>query len=84
MRTTQYIEYRVKLSTEKDSGMTIAEVPTLGIADQGKTPLEALTNIRKMVEFHLDCLLEEGSSIPTEKRGAEGFYLKVRHPVRAA
>ena len=61
MKARAYAEYKLKLFTEKESGIVIAEVPALGIADQGKTTAEALDNIRKMVEFHLECLLEEGA-----------------------
>jgi len=84
MKTQQYLEYKVKLSRDKETGLVVAEVPALGIADDGVDKGQALANIRHMVAFHLDCLLEEGAAIPEEKHKGEGIYVRVKRPARAA
>ncbi len=80
----QYLEYRVNISRDKETGLVVAEVPALGIADDGADNIEALTNLGEMVAFHLDCLVEEGEPIPVERKFGEGYYLRVRRPARAA
>jgi len=41
--------------------------PILGLADSGDTIEEAISNMEKLIQFHLECLLKEGESIPMEK-----------------
>lgn len=84
MATNELLAYWVKLSRDEATNLVVAEVPALGIADDGVDEQEALHNIHKMVEFHLDCLSEEGQPIPVETREGAGFYLHVRRPARAA
>jgi predicted RNase H-like HicB family nuclease len=83
MRAPRYLQYRVKLSRDKATGLIVAEVPTLGIADDGIDHDEALRNIRQMITFHLSCLGEEGKLVPLEKRTGEGVYVRIRAPARA-
>lgn len=64
------LQYRVRVTKDPETGSVVAEVPALGIADQGADVPEALANIKAMVAFHLECLREEGKPIPTDK-GAE-------------
>jgi predicted RNase H-like HicB family nuclease len=78
------LQYRVEVSTDPETGSVVAEVPALGIADYGAGIPEALTNIKAMVAFHLECLQEEGKPIPAEDSGAEGFYVHVKLPAHAA
>ena len=80
----KYLEYRITFSKDKATGLIVAKVPTLGIADDGKGREEALGNIKKMIAFHLECLFEEGQKIPIEKELGEGIYVRVKHPARAA
>jgi len=61
------LNYRVIIEREYyDDGTPIyvAQVPTLGIADDGLTIEEALRNIKEMIKFHVECLIEEGESVP--------------------
>ena len=84
MKVPAYLEYKVEVSKDKESGLVVAEVPALGIADDGVDHSEAIGNIQQMVAFHLECLAEEGASIPLETRRGEGLYLRVKRPARAA
>ena len=61
------LQYRVEVSKDPETGSVVAEVPALGIADYGADTPEALTNIKAMVAFHLECLQEEGKPIPAEE-----------------
>jgi predicted RNase H-like HicB family nuclease len=58
------LQYRVLVTKDPETGSVVAEVPALGIADQGTDVQEALTNIKAMVVFHVECLQEEGEPIP--------------------
>jgi predicted RNase H-like HicB family nuclease len=84
MASNELLAYWVTLSRDEATNLVVAEVPALGIADDGIDEQEALANIETMLEFHLDCLIEEGQSIPVETRTGPGFYLHVTHPARAA
>lgn len=84
MASTSYLEYKVRMSKDRETGLIVAEAPTLGIADDGKDERQALSNLQKMVVFHLECLMEEGQNFPVEKRRGEGYYLRVKQPVHAA
>lgn len=66
-KQTQVLNYRVIIEKERfDDGtpVYVAQVPTLGIADDGLTIEEALKNIKEMIKFHVECLIEEGENIP--------------------
>lgn len=65
---------------DPETGSVVAEVPALGIADQGVDVPEALANIKAMVAFHVECLQEEGEPIPPGEEGEEGSYLHVMLP----
>lgn len=60
--------YRVIIEPDWQTGTGkpgfTAYVPKLGIADDGYTVEEALKNIRSLIKFHLECLIEEGADIP--------------------
>lgn len=84
MRAQKYRQFRVLLSHDAETSQTVAEVPALGIGDYGGDADEALRNVRDMIVFHLECLLEEGAAIPEETATEEGLYLRVSMPVRAA
>lgn len=74
----QYLEYRVKLVKDRETQQVTALVPALGIGDYGKDAQQALRRVQKMIAFHLDCLVEEGSEIPPETSKEEGLYLRVK------
>ena len=84
MQTQDFYRYRVVLSYDAETGQTIAVIPSLNLADQGKDSQEALKNIQDMLSFHLECLALEGEEIPSENSWEEGLYLQVRVLVVAA
>jgi predicted RNase H-like HicB family nuclease len=79
-----YLEYRVNVFRDPETGRVIGEVPTLGIADDGADAADALVSLRAMVVFHLECLAKEREPIPTEEDEGEGVYIRIRPPSRAA
>lgn len=60
--------YKVFIAKDRETGNGklgfVAYVPKLGIADDGYTVEEALANVQSLIKFHLNCLIEEGESIP--------------------
>ena len=84
MSVSAMLQYRVEVTKDPETGCVVAEVPALGIADQGADVPEALANIKAMVAFHVECLQEEGESIPSGGEGEEGIYVHVRLPARVA
>ena len=66
MDELEFLEYRMLVSRDADTGRLIAEVPTLGLTDYGTDLPDALKHLEEMLRFHLDCLQEEGKSIPRE------------------
>jgi predicted RNase H-like HicB family nuclease len=78
------LHYRVAVSKDPETGAVVAEIPALGVADQGADVPEALANIKAMVAFHVACLQEEGEPIPRCEDAEEGLYVHVRLPARAA
>ncbi len=77
-------EYRVVLVRDTAKNRVVAEIPTLSIADFGADTPEALSRLRDMLAFHLECLQGEGKPIPEESASEEGLYLRVKVPARAA
>lgn len=73
MGASRMLQFRVEVSRDPVTGSVVAEVPGLGIADQGADVPEALANIKTMVAFHLGCLQEEGETIPDGEGGDEGL-----------
>jgi len=67
MSMRDILQYRILVVKDPETGSVVAEVPSLGIADQGADVPEALANIRAMVAFHVECLQEEGEPIPIDK-----------------
>lgn len=65
---TVLLNYSVIIEPDTETGsdkqVFSAYCPSLGIADYGSTVDKALLNIKKTIEFHLDCLREEGEPIP--------------------
>ena len=84
MSASSMRQYRVVVTKDPETSSVVAEVPALGIADQGADVQEALTNIKAMIAFHVECLQEEGEPIPPGEEGEEGFYVHVKLPAHAA
>ena len=77
-----FAEYRVCLSWDEETGLVVADIPALGIADDGPDATTALESVREMALFHIECLLDEGEQLPEPDEG-EGVYIRVQVPVRA-
>ncbi|PJA21577.1 hypothetical protein COX59_04015 [Candidatus Beckwithbacteria bacterium CG_4_10_14_0_2_um_filter_47_25] len=75
MKKQTVLDYRVILKSDRrigtDEPCYVAECPTLGLADDGNTPAEALENIQKTIKFHLECLQQEHQEIPIDKPHSE-------------
>ena len=67
MQTQELYRYRVVLSHDAETGQTIAYIPALDIGDYGADSAEALSNIRDMLSFHLECLTLDGKEITCEE-----------------
>lgn len=78
------VQYQVTFAKDPATGNVVAEVPALRIADFGVDTPEALDRLKAMVTFHLDCLREEGKTIPLDEGEEAGFYLRVNLPSHAA
>lgn len=80
MDDDRFYQFQVRLLKDKVTGQIVAEVPALDICDHGPDSHKALSRLKEMVDFHLECLAAEGKPVPPEKSHGEGFYLKVRRP----
>lgn len=71
--------YTVVIDKEKRTGSNkdcyTALVPALGIATEADTLGQVKKDIKELVQFHVECLSEEGSEIPVESR--DSFVTKV-------
>lgn len=70
---TQVLSYRIIIEPEKQGKKIVynAYCPTLGIADYGPTIDEAVKNIRSLIKFHIECLLEDRQEVPEENTEQE-------------
>jgi len=59
------IEPDIRLGTNKPCFSVFC--PVLGLADSGDTIEEAVSNMEKLIRFHLNCLAKEGELIPIER-----------------
>lgn len=78
-----FAEYRVCLSWDAETELMVADVPALGIADDGPDATSALDSVREMALFHIEGLIEEGKEVPVEARPEEGIFIRIRLPARA-
>lgn len=69
----QVLNYRIIIEPEKmGKEMTYnAYCPTLNLADYGYSIDEAVKNIRSLIKFHIECLLEDGQEVPEENTNEE-------------
>lgn len=65
------LKYNVIIRREKR--YFIADVPTLGISDFGKTVEEAKKNIKETIKCHIEGLIKTKTSIPLPD--TEEFYI---------
>lgn len=61
MKTT-VLNYNVIL--QKEGKVFVAYVPTLGIADSGKTVEEARKHVQEAIECHVEGLIKTGDDVP--------------------
>ncbi len=61
---TVIIEKQKRMGTKKECFS--AYVPVLGIATDADTLEQVQKEIKSLIEFHLQCLAEEGEPIPVE------------------
>ena len=64
----QVLNYRIIIEPEKMGRKTVynAYCDTLGLADYGDSVEEAVKNIKSLMKFHIECLLEDGIEVPAE------------------
>lgn len=65
---TVIVEKQKRLGTNKYCYM--AFVPLLGIATEADTLEKAEKEIKSLIKFHLECLVEEKEIVPVEKEPA--------------
>ncbi len=78
----EHVQYKVCLTWDEETGLMVADIPALGIADDGPDTPTALDSVREMALFHMECLLDEREQLPESDEG-EGVYIRVQVPVRA-
>jgi len=61
MKTT-VLRYNVII--KKEGNYYVADVPTLGVSDFGKTVDEAKKNVEKAIQTHIEGLIKTGFEIP--------------------
>lgn len=67
------LNYRIIIEPEKMGRRTVynAYCSTLGLADYGYSIDEAVSNIRSLIKFHVESLLEDHQEVPTENTDQE-------------
>ena len=70
---TRDLNYRIIVEPEKQGKKTVynAYSPTLGLADYVDSIDDAIKNIKALVKFHVENLLEEGLEVPQENTSQE-------------
>ena len=57
-------QFHVTLSKDQETGQTVAQVPSLYIADYGVDRQETFSKLQNTLVFHLGYLKEKGKPIP--------------------
>lgn len=67
------LNYRIIIEPEKVGKKVAynAYCPALGLADYGYSVDETIKNIRSLIKFHIECLIEDGQEVPTENTNEE-------------
>lgn len=78
------INYNIIIEPDQRTGNKkpcfTAYCPSFGLADDGDTIEEAMENIKKLIRFHLECLLEEGEKLNLKYNG-KAMFATVQIPV---
>lgn len=68
---TKILDYQIVISPDEQTGTGkagyTAFCPTLGVADDGDTIEEAITNITGAIESYVESLIEDKLPVPTDK-----------------
>ena len=79
---TKIFNYRITVEPDTRIGTNesgyVACCPTLGLADGGDTIEEAIENIKKLIAFHVECLVKEKLSVPVDSEDEMVLTTKVR------
>lgn len=79
---TKVLNYRIIIESDTRTGTNepgyAAYCPTLGLADGGDTIEEAVENIKKLIVFHIECLVKERESVPFDSEEEMLLTAKVR------
>lgn len=79
------MNYDFTILVEQDTKGFYAHVPVLdGCHSHGETVEEAKKNIAEAIEFHLECMLEDGKEIPIDKGLPFTLRVSVPDPVPVA
>lgn len=70
---TRALNYRIIVEPEKQGKKIVynAYCPTLGLADYGDSIDQAIKNIKGLIKFHVESLLEERLDVPQENASEE-------------
>lgn len=65
---TKVLNYRIIIKSKKKDGKNtyLAECPTLGVYDWGKTIDEVLDNIQEGITCHVESLIKDGEEVPVD------------------
>lgn len=67
---TKVLNYRIIVEPDTRTGTNepgySAYCPTLGLADGGDTIEETIANMKKLIAFHVECLIDEKQTIPVD------------------
>ncbi|MBU1085095.1 MAG: type II toxin-antitoxin system HicB family antitoxin [Candidatus Beckwithbacteria bacterium] len=68
---TKVLNYRVIVTPDKQTGTGkagfTALCPTLGVADDGNTVEQALSNLKKAIQVFVDSLIEDKEPVPVDQ-----------------
>lgn len=79
---TKVLNYRITIEPDtrvgtNESGYAVY-CQTLGLADGGDTIEEAIENIKKLIVFHIECLVKEKLLVPVDSEEEMVLTTKVR------
>lgn len=79
------LNYRIILSPDAQTGTGkkgyTAFCPTLGVADDGDTPQEALDNVIHAIEVYVQSLAEDGELIPEDPKEERVTQIQIQAPI---
>ena len=68
---TKILNYRIIVNPDTQTGTGkfgfTALCPTLGVADDGDTVEQALTNVKDAIQVYIDSLVEDNKTLPIDR-----------------